>query len=281
MPRSADEVVITPGLARSAGLEVGDTWTAVMWNWTGVGENRAVPLTVVGIGDVAGVGIGRVVRARRGATGLGDRPGGADRFLIDSPTPITAEQVAAAAQQGVHVVARDVPIEDPERLSLTLTDGLVVGLGVAFLQIVMLAGAAFAVSLRRRQRELALLSAAGAEPGDLTRAVLASGILLGGIGALLGVRGPVAGPRRRSSAARVAVRLVVGTRAAAGAGHRARAHRGAPRGGCRECRARPGWPPASRWPRPCALATPRTWGWTPQAAGWTGSPSDRRSRGWR
>ena len=71
-------------------------------------------------------------------------------------------------------------------MSLTLTDGLVVGLGVAFLQIVMLAGAAFAVSLRRRQRELALLSAAGAEPGDLTRAVLASGILLGGIGALLG-----------------------------------------------------------------------------------------------
>ena len=78
------------------------------------------------------------------------------------------------------------PIEDPEQLSLTLTDELVVGLGVAFLQIVMLAGAAFAVSLRRRQRELALLSAAGAEPGDLTRAVLASGILLGGIGALLG-----------------------------------------------------------------------------------------------
>ena len=54
-------------------------------------------------------------------------------------------------------------------MSLILTEGLVVGLAVAFLQIVMLAGAAFAVSLRRRQRELALLSAAGAEPGDLTR----------------------------------------------------------------------------------------------------------------
>ena len=78
------------------------------------------------------------------------------------------------------------PIEDLQGQSLILTEGLVVGLAVAFLQIVMLAGAAFAVSLRRRQRELALLSAAGAEPGDLTRAVLASGILLGGIGALMG-----------------------------------------------------------------------------------------------
>ena len=190
VPRSADEVVITPGLARSAGLEVGDTWTAVMWNWTSVGENRAVPLTVVGIGDVAGMGSGASFVLGGVLPGWGTSPSGADRFLIDSPTPITAEQVAAAAQQGVHVVARDVPIEDPERMSLILTEGLVVGLGVAFLQIVMLAGAAFAVSLRRRQRELALLSAAGAEPGDLTRAVLASGILLGGIGALLGFAVP-------------------------------------------------------------------------------------------
>ena len=190
VPSSADEVVITPGLARSAGLEVGDTWTVVIWNSTGVGENRAVPLTVVGIGDVAGAGSGASFVLGGMPPGSGTGPPGTDRFLIESRTPITTEQVAAAAQQGVRVVGRDVPIEDPERLSLTLTDELVVGLCVAFLQIVMLAGAAFAVSLRRRQRELALLSAAGAEPGDLTRAVLASGILLGGIGALLGVAVP-------------------------------------------------------------------------------------------
>ena len=186
VPSSADEVVITSGLARSAGLDVGDTWTPAMWNWTGFGENWAVPLTVVGIGDVAGVGSEASFVLGGVPPGWGTGPRGADRFLIDSPTPITAEQVAAAAQQGVGVVARDVPIEDPQGQTLILTEGLVVGLAVAFLQIVMLAGAAFAVSLRRRQRELALLSAAGAEPGDLTRAVLASGILLGGIGALVG-----------------------------------------------------------------------------------------------
>jgi putative ABC transport system permease protein len=190
VPITADEVVITQGLARSAGLEIGDTWTALLWTWTGGGENQAVPLKVVGIGEVAGVGSGASFVLGGVPPSWGSSPTGAQRFLIDSPTPITTDQVAAAAQEGVHVVGRDVPIEDPERLSLTLSDELVVGLGVAFLQIVMLAGAAFAVSLRRRQRELALLSAAGAEPGDLTRAVLASGILLGGIGALLGVALP-------------------------------------------------------------------------------------------
>lgn len=101
---------------------------------------------------------------------------------LDSFAPGSVELDAKAPDPG----AASGAIGDSDIPSLMLTDELVVGLAVAFLQIVMLAGSAFAVSLRRRQRELALLSAAGAEPGDLTRAVLASGILLGGIGALLG-----------------------------------------------------------------------------------------------
>jgi putative ABC transport system permease protein len=71
-----------------------------------------------------------------------------------------------------------------------LSDGVVLGIAVGLLQIVLLAGAAFAVSVRRRQREMALLAAAGAEPGDLTRAVMAEAILLGGLGAALGCAGP-------------------------------------------------------------------------------------------
>lgn len=190
LPASGEEVLITRDLATSAELAVGDTWTVTMWSWTGVGQETTVPLTVVGIGDLAGPADGEAFVLGGLPSGWADRPGGGERFLIDSTTPITPEQIATAAQRGVRVIGRDVPIEDSDRMSLTLTDELVVGLAVAFLQIVMLAGAAFAVSLRRRQRELALLSAAGAEPGDLTRAVLASGILLGGIGALLGLSLP-------------------------------------------------------------------------------------------
>lgn len=67
-----------------------------------------------------------------------------------------------------------------------IPDGVMLGIAVGFVQIVLLAGAAFAVSARRRQRELALLAAAGAEPGDLTRAVIAQALVLGGIGAASG-----------------------------------------------------------------------------------------------
>ena len=165
-------------------------------------------------------------------------------------------------------------------MSLILTEGLVVGLGVAFLQIVMLAGAAFAVSLRRRQRELALLSAAGAEPGDLTRAVLASGILLGGIGALVGFVLPwlvlVAGrpalewqfgwslaPVPPMELGIVLVPIVGLLAAVAASVVPARM--------------------AARIPLAKALRArdSANVGWTWQAAGWTGSRSDRRSRGWR
>jgi putative ABC transport system permease protein len=59
------------------------------------------------------------------------------------------------------------------------------------LEVVLLAGPAFAVGLRRQRRDLALLAAAGGTPADLRRSVLASGLLLGGgaavAGALAGV----------------------------------------------------------------------------------------------
>ena len=281
VPSSADEVVITPGLARSAGLEIGDTWTAVLWNWTGVGENRAVPLTVVGIGDVAGAGIGAVVRPRRGAAGLGGsaRRGRSVPHRLADPDHRGAGRRRSAAGSPRRRARRAdrgprAAVADPDR-----------GAG---------RGPRCGVPPDRDARRGGLRgvpapAAAGARAavgsGGRARGPHARGPRLGDPAGrdrcAPGLRGAVDGPGRRSSGARVAVRWSVGTRAADGAGHRARAHRGAPRGGCRERRARPDGRAASRWPRPCALATPRTWGWTPRAAGWTGSPSDRRSRGWR
>ncbi len=190
LPASSDEVLVTPGLADVRSLGIGDTWTTNLWGGAGSAEDRSMQLDVVGIGDVAGTTSGGSFVVGGIPLGWADGPGdaatGHGRVLIDSAAPVTSEQVAAAAAAGVRVVGRDVPIEDPDLMSLTISDALVVGLALAFLQIVMLAGAAFAVSIRRRQRELALLCAAGAEPGDLTRAVLASGVLLGGMGAALG-----------------------------------------------------------------------------------------------
>jgi putative ABC transport system permease protein len=54
------------------------------------------------------------------------------------------------------------------------------------LEVVLLAGPAFAVGVRRQRRDLALIGAAGGASGDLRRVVLASGLVLGGGAALLG-----------------------------------------------------------------------------------------------
>ena len=83
-------------------------------------------------------------------------------------------------------VTRDTSLGADPATDGLIPDGVMLGIAVGFVQIVLLAGAAFAVTARRRQRELALLAAAGAEPGDLTRAVIAQALLLGGIGAAAG-----------------------------------------------------------------------------------------------
>jgi putative ABC transport system permease protein len=59
--------------------------------------------------------------------------------------------------------------------------------GLALLEIVLLAGPAFAVGARRRRRELALVAAAGGTPGHLRRIVLADGIVLGALAAAGGL----------------------------------------------------------------------------------------------
>lgn len=59
--------------------------------------------------------------------------------------------------------------------------------GLALVDAALVAAAAFAVGVRRRQRELGLLSAAGATPRQLAGSVLAEALLLGGLGAAAGV----------------------------------------------------------------------------------------------
>lgn len=62
---------------------------------------------------------------------------------------------------------------------------LVLG-GLALVDAALVAAAAFAVGVRRRQREIGLLAAAGASPSQLAGSVLAEALLLGGSAALLG-----------------------------------------------------------------------------------------------
>ncbi len=116
-------------------------------------------------------------------------------WLVGTPHPLTWDAVKQLNRHGIVVMSRAVLLDPPpidgngaaapvgaNDLSLA---GLVAGLAV--LEIVLLVGPAFAVGARRRRRELALVGANGGTPAHLRRIVLADGLVLGGMGAIVGV----------------------------------------------------------------------------------------------
>lgn len=67
--------------------------------------------------------------------------------------------------------------------------GLFAAGALAFLWCGLVAASALSIGARRRRRELGLLAVNGADPAMLRRAIAADGVVLGGIGALLGLLG--------------------------------------------------------------------------------------------
>jgi putative ABC transport system permease protein len=119
-------------------------------------------------------------------------------WIVDTPGPLPLAQVHALNGRGMIVMSRVVlldppPTPHPEQGSVatdTLSLGAVVA-GVALLEIVLLAGPAFAVGARRRQRDLALVAANGGTPAQQRRLVLADGVLLGLVAGVTGLAGGV------------------------------------------------------------------------------------------
>jgi putative ABC transport system permease protein len=126
------------------------------------------------------------------------RYGGLDRtWLVDSPTPLDWNRVRDLNRLGIGVASRAVFLDPPPEAELAsaagvplgdreLALGVVVG-GLGLLEVVLLAGPAFAVSARRRQRQLALVAANGGTPAHVRRIVLADGVVLGLAGAAVGI----------------------------------------------------------------------------------------------
>ncbi|MBA2463645.1 MAG: FtsX-like permease family protein [Nocardioidaceae bacterium] len=129
---------------------------------------------------------------------------GGKQFLIGGG-PVSWDQVRALNAVGVAVTSRAV-ISDPpptselpeearpsgsiDSASLTVLVLLVV---MVLIEVVLLAGPAFAVGARRQTRTLALIGAAGGSPTVARRVILSTGIVLGtlggGIGVLMGIVG--------------------------------------------------------------------------------------------
>ncbi|MDO7868057.1 FtsX-like permease family protein [Nocardioides jiangxiensis] len=121
-------------------------------------------------------------------------------YLATVPGGVDWDAVRALNKLGVSVLSREViahpPSEDqlpPEmsdfgddRADVILATAILVST-MALLEVVLLAGPAFAVGARRMQRNLAQVAATGGTPGQVRRAVLATAVVLGGIAAGVGL----------------------------------------------------------------------------------------------
>ncbi|WGY03118.1 hypothetical protein QI633_05015 [Nocardioides sp. QY071] len=118
-------------------------------------------------------------------------------YLVDLPPGVSADALAhRLAQQGVLLYPRDTylhrdryqtwdePVTLDQVRGVALTT-LIVGLGL--LEVILLAGAAFAVGARKQVRDMGLISAGGASPRQLRAVLLVQGATLGVLGTAGGV----------------------------------------------------------------------------------------------
>ncbi|HZD01320.1 MAG TPA: FtsX-like permease family protein [Actinomycetes bacterium] len=188
-PASTGEVALTPAAARRVGVGVG-------------GDVRLAEggrsFRVVGIVEDPEDLDATTIVLRPGALPpaalSGDRQD--HRWLVATAGPLTWAQVKQLNTHGLAAVSRHVLAHPPgpaegypefdSQEGPQLGVAALVG-GLAVLEVVLLAGPAFAVGARRRRRDLALVAAAGGSPAQLRRIVLADGLVLGTVAAAGGV----------------------------------------------------------------------------------------------
>lgn len=189
-PTSIDEVVVNGELARR-GVAVGDVLDV---------ESAGSAPTVVGVGEDATYRTLPVAVGPLGSLGAGEVADSVPSWLVDGGAVSWAD-VRAANATGAYVVSRAVLVDPPSQAELApevrATETgigsddalavLVLVVVMALLEVVLLAGPAFAVGARRQARTLALMAACGGTPRQARRVVLASGLVLGAVAAAIGV----------------------------------------------------------------------------------------------
>ncbi|GAA1159257.1 FtsX-like permease family protein [Nocardioides aquiterrae] len=190
LPDRPEEVVVNQALL-DKGYAVGDRLEL---------RGRDAPSPVI-------VGVAESPEARdypfaAGPVGSLDVAGGysAGRTWMAGGGPVSWETVTKLNAMGATVLSRAViedpppPSEIPEEIrawSSGTDDAFLAAVALivvmALLEVVLLAGPAFAVSARRQSRSLALMAASGGTPAQSRRVVLAGGVVLGGAAAALGV----------------------------------------------------------------------------------------------
>lgn len=214
-PTAASEVALTKQATKRLGVGLGGTVTSAdgqrSYSVVGLVEfpaalEQIVLFAPIGGEPPTGIQLGQV-------------------WLADTPQPVTWSQVRELNRSGIVVASRQVfrdpppadnlPFSPPDAIDAEeLGLGILVG-GLALLEVVLMAGPAFAVSARRRQRQLALVAANGGTPAQVRRIVFADGVVLGIVGAGVGIAVGIAaafvarpfieelGPHARAGAYRV------------------------------------------------------------------------------
>jgi putative ABC transport system permease protein len=166
---SPPEIALTSGILRTLEASIGST------------------IEAHGVGEVVVVGVVRdpLDLERKAAVVLPDVVSDASKTLLVSLSdPGSSNDLSEAVRKsGLRSLSRaDTSSASTQEGAIALVLG-----GLVFFEVALVAGAAFAVSARRRQRDLALLAASGAHPGHTRTAVLISGAILGALGAGLGL----------------------------------------------------------------------------------------------
>ncbi|MEU4225320.1 FtsX-like permease family protein [Nonomuraea sp. NPDC026600] len=180
-PASPGEVVVTPALLER-GAKVGDT--------IGV-TRRNTQVRVVGVIEHPNKPAYAEIIGFQGVLLLDKTDGGGTGWLADTAAPFDWAHVRGLNRHGLLVHSRAVIENPPAGVSDGFPDSrlpIKIALAVVFIvmETVLLAGPAFAVGLRRRRRELAVVAAQGGSGRHLRAIVLADGLVLGGAAALVG-----------------------------------------------------------------------------------------------
>ncbi|WP_122819062.1 ABC transporter permease [Nocardioides pantholopis] len=188
---SADEVVVTEPLTEH-GIDLGDQLSVL-----GPDQEELLAPTVVGIARdpssrtwEQAIGLPGTLAAAAKDRGTPERT---TTWLVGGG-PVTWEEVRILNALGAFVLSRAV-VEDPppeaEDYGYADDDALaaIVGLIVAMIliEVVLLAGPAFAVGARRQARTIALVAAAGGTPAQARRVVLGTAVVVGGLSAVVGL----------------------------------------------------------------------------------------------
>ncbi len=204
LPAADDEAVVSPWLA-THGFPVGSRVTV-----EGAVDDSAAPddgparatAEVVGVALVPSTYDRALVVARPSAP-VAALAGGdvTHTYLLTDPQPVTWPRVRELNQLGLNVVSRAVVTDPPADWQSSLSHPeafsyqgsvrtaeravLVLVVFSLVLEVVLLAGPAFAVGVRRQRRQLALVVATGGGSRDVRRIVLAQALVTGALAAVV------------------------------------------------------------------------------------------------